>query len=198
MEKTMQIILSYIIMPLIGMGLILFALLKGKQFGQQQMNLGIKKLGLELKCDKTALLILMGFVLVIVSALFIYHDYDTQVAQLECQLNQAKLDIVNKDELLKKFKCYAMDFSLEFPEMDTVNVEDVSVQAAISRQGETQFQITTPETRVGLSNNLWVLIDNLHPGDELRILAYQGDEKTWQSNNICKVPKSRVQMVRID
>ncbi len=198
METTIQLILIYIVMPVIGLGLILFALVRGKQFDQQQMNLGLKKLGLELKCDKTALLILMGFVLLFVGGMFIYYDYDEQIATLECRLNQTKAEIASKDELLERFNCYAMHFSLVFPQEDSVAIGDINVQAVISRQGEGQPQITTPDTRMGLSNDLWVHIDNLHPGDELRLLAYQSDGTEWQSNDICEVPKSRIMMVRAE
>ncbi|UCD18436.1 MAG: hypothetical protein JSV44_05880 [Candidatus Zixiibacteriota bacterium] len=198
METTVKMILVYILLPLAGIGLILFSLLRAKRLCQRPVDLEYKKLGLHLKCDTLSLLVLLGFVMAIAGAFFYYGDYEDDISKLELQLENANTEIAAKDQVLQKFQCYAMRFSLVFPPEDSVDADKISVQAIISRQGQGQPQITAPDTRVGLSNDLWVHIDDLHPGDELRILAYEEEGRGWRSTNVCEIPKTQLKMARSD
>ena len=194
--KTYQMIFFYIVLPLLGIGLIIFALFRGRSLGQRPVEIALTKLGLNLKSDTLTLLIILGCVLACIGVFFWYRGYETQVADLKIELEQAKTRINTIDDVLKSFKVYAMRFHLIFPEIDTIDAREIKVQAYISKQGDPPPKLYDTETLVGFSNDIWVKIDNLNPGDKLCIVAYEGEDKSWQSAEI-EIPKAHIQMRRV-
>ena len=194
--ETYQMIFFYIVLPLLGIGLIIFALFRGRRLGQRPVEIALSKLGINLKSDTLTLMIILGCVLACLGVFFWSKGYETYVTELEGKVDKLEAEKKTKDELLERFKVYAMRFNLVFPKEDTLNTQDIKVQAYMAKQGKLPAKLYDPETFLGWSNDIWVKIDNLNPGDKLRIVAYEGEQKSWQSRDI-EIPKTNINMRRV-
>jgi hypothetical protein len=194
---TFQQILFYIVLPLLGIGLIIFALGWGRRLCKLPVEIDLKKLGLCLKSDALTLLILLGCALACVGVFVWFRGYETTVKNLKSDLQKAETKINTQDNILERFRAYNMGFLLVFAEAETVDPQEIKVQAYIAKQGDTSAQLYDANAEVGLSDDIWVRIDNLNPGDRLRIVAYGAEGEEWESAEIVEIPKSRIQMRRI-
>jgi len=194
--NTYQMILFFIVLPLLGLGLIIYALVMGRRLGQRPVEIVINWLGLSLKLDTLTLLILLGCILTSAGGYFWYRGYESQVADLKSKLLKAEAKKNTLDEVLERFRVYAMRFHLVFPQDETFNAQEVKARVYIAKQGEVSPRLYGAETLVGFSNEIWVKIDNLNPGDKLSIVAYEGEEKSWESPDI-EIPKTNIQMRRV-
>jgi hypothetical protein len=189
-------ILSYIV-PVIGIGLIVFAMVWGKRLSQRRVEIALAKLGIDLKTDTLTLMILLGCAMASVGILFWYQGYEAQVNQLKGDLEQAEVKLQSMNDVLESFKVYSMRFHPVFPKAETVNCREVEVQVYICKQGKGPPQLCASETTVGFSNDLWVNVDNLNPGDKLRLVAYEGEGKSWESADVIEVPQTDIQLRRV-
>jgi len=194
-DRTYQITFIYVILPLVGIALIVFALIWGRRLGKRPFEIGLAKLGINLKADTMTLLILLGFLMACVGVFFQYRGYETKVTDLKGLLNEAQTKIEERDKILKSFQVYSMRFHLLFPETDTIDAPKIEVQAYIEEPGQVGRQLRPCEKCDVVSNDVWVNVDDLRSGDKLRIVAYEGDEKSWMSNDV-EIPKTRLQMRR--
>ncbi|UCD93375.1 MAG: hypothetical protein JSU69_06255 [Candidatus Zixiibacteriota bacterium] len=195
METTLQMILFYIVLPLVGVALMVFAFVFGKRLCQRPVDFGLTKLGFKLTGDAFTFLVLLGFVMAMAGGYLNYQQYETKVAGLESKLELANAELSTVSNILDGFRAYAVRFHLCFPEEDSVDVEDITVQAYIAK-GDGQSQLYDPETMIGFSDDLWVKIDNLSHGDKLNIVAFDSGDKSWESSGVIEVPKSRLEMRR--
>ena len=189
-------ILSYIV-PLVGIGLIVFAVVRGKRLSQRRVEIGLARLGIDLKSDTLTLMILLGCVMASAGILFWYQGYEAQVNELKGDLEQAEVKLQSMNNVLESFKVYRMLFHPVFPTNETVDVRDVEIQVYICKQGKGAPQLCPSEATVGFSNDLWVNVDNLNPGDKLRLVAYEGEEKSWESADVIQVPQTNIQLRRV-
>ena len=196
METTLQMILFYIVLPLVGVVLIILAFIFGKRLCQRPVDFGLTKLGLKLTGDAFTFLVLLGFIMAMAGGYLNYQQYESQIAGLESKLELANAELATANGILEGFRAYCMRFHLCFPEEDSVDIEAINVQAYIAKQGEGPSQLYDPETIVGFSDDLWVKIDNLNHGDKLNIVAYDDKDRSWQSEGVIEVPKSRLEMRR--
>ena len=90
--KEFHTIILYIVLPLVGLGLIVFALTWGKRLGQRPVDIAIAKLGLNLKLDTLTFLILIGFVMTGAGGFLWYLDHETQVAEANKKLGQKEIE----------------------------------------------------------------------------------------------------------
>lgn len=187
-------ILLYVVFPLVGIALIVFALGWGSRLGRRPVELSLDRLGLNFKADILTFLVLLGFVLAGVGVFFGYQGYESRLLALQRQLEEMQTRMKTMDEALQSFKVYDMRLNLIFP--DEVDARNAKVQVYVSKQGKGPPQLSVPETDVGFSNDLWVKLDSLNRGDRLRIVAYEGAEKAWESSDI-EIPKTQVQMRRV-
>ena len=194
--NTYQMILLYVLLPLSGLGLIIFALVRGKHLGQKPVEIVLTKLGLSLKLDTLTLLILLGCVFSGVGVYFWYRGYESQVGDLKRKVEKVEAEKTTLDGVLERFRVYAMRFHLVFPKEEAINAKAIKTQAYIAKQSEVSPKLYEIEPLVGFSNDIWVKIDNLNPGDKLCIVAYEGLEKSWESADI-EIPKTNIQMRRV-
>lgn len=194
-DTTYQMAFIYIILPLVGIALIVFALIWGKRLGKRPFEISLAKLGVDLKADTMTLLILLGFLMACVGVFFQFRGYETQVTNLQEDLDNAETKIKERDEILKSFQVYAMRFHLVFPETDTIDAPKIKVQAYVEEPGQVGRQLRPCEKCDVISNDVWVNVDDLRSGDKLKIIAYEGDEKSWMSNDV-EIPKTKLQMRR--
>lgn len=194
--ETYQLIFFYIVLPLLGIGLIVFALVRGRRLGQRPVEISAAKLGLSLKSDTLTLLIILGCILACVGVFVWSRGYEAHVKGLKDKLQTVEAEKNNLYDVLDRLRVYAMRFNLVFPHEDTVNVKEFEVQVYKVKQGEVEPKLYTPKPLVGLMDDIWVNIDNLIPGDKLRIVAYEGGDKSWESSDI-EIPKSQIHMRRI-
>lgn len=193
-QNTIYELFLYIVIPIVGIGLMVFALGWGWRLGQRPVEIAIAKLGLNFKADILTLLVLLGFVMAGAGAFFWYRGYEFRLADLQGKLAQMQTKMNNMDEVLQSFKVYDLRLHLIFP--DQVDVRRTKVQVYITKQGRGSPQLSAPETDIGVANDLWVKLDSLNRGDKLRIVAYEGNEKTWESAHM-EIPKTQVQMTRV-
>jgi hypothetical protein len=198
METTLQMILFYIVLPLVGVGLIVFAFVFGKRLSLRPVDFGFDRMGLKLKCDAFTFLVLLGFVMAIIGGFLNYQGYESKIAGLESELEHADIELGTMNNILGRFKAYAMRFHLCFPEDDSVDIEKIKVQAYIAKQGEGPSQLYDPEIIVGFSDDLWVKIDNLNCGDKLNIVAFADEGRSWESAGVIEVPKTQLEMRRME
>ena len=192
-----QVIL-FILLPVVGIGLLLYALFLGKRLEGNPIEIKIEKPKLDLTLDRPSLVILLGVFLMVIGVLMWNQGYKTKVSRLEDNLKSAKNEIVHKDNLLGKFKYYSMQLPLFFPENDITDANDVSVQVYIQKEDMESPILSDSKKVVGISQDISVYIDYLNPGDKLRIRAYEGEGKVWEGVNIVEVPKINIQMRRVE
>jgi hypothetical protein len=191
-----QIILLYIVLPLVGIGLILFSAIWGKRLVERPVEIAVSKLGLSLKTDTLTMLIVLGSVMACMGVFFIYQGYEKQIEESNKQLIEKDSEIKSLNQSLYKFKVYSMRFHLTFESRNNIDTQNFTVQVYNWKQGKGSPQITSPPTISGL-NELWVTIDNLNPGDEIRIIAYEGEKLAWRSRKI-EIPKTDLPMTKVE
>lgn len=196
LAKELHTIILYIVLPFVGLGIIVFALTWGTRLGKRPVEIAIAKWGLNLKLDTLTFLILIGFIMAGVGGFLWYQDYGKQISEAKNKLGQKEIEVETYKQFVEKFKLYSMRFHLNFPETDIVNVRKIKVQVYILKQDKGPPQLSDTEPVVGLMNDLWVSIDNLNPGDKLRIIAYEGQEKSWESLEV-EIPKTHLQLRKV-
>ncbi len=205
--KIYQIILLYVVLPLMGIGLIVFAVTWGKRLVQRPVEITVSKLGLNLKTDTLVILILLGSVMASMGVYFIFQGYEKRIEETNKENNKqliekdTEIKILSKsfDNLSKsfdKFKVYAMRFRLIFKSTNNIDTQKFKVQIYNWKQGKGEPQITSPATIPGV-NELWVSVGNLNAGDELRIIVYEDENKKWQSGKI-EIPKTDLLMTKVE
>lgn len=195
-SQAHTMILLYLV-PLVGMVLIVFALVWGKRLGQRRVEIALTKLGIDLKSDTLTLMILLGCAMASVGILFWYQGYEAQVRKLKADVQQAKYKMESMNNILQSFRVYSMQFHPVFPKADTVNVKDMEVQVYICKQGKGPPQLCTSQATIGFSNDLWVNVDNLNPGDKLRLVTYGSEGESWESADVIEVPQTDIQLRRV-
>ena len=194
--KIYQIILLYMVLPLVGIGLIVFTVTWGKRLAQRPVEIAVSKLGLNLKTDTLTILILLGAVMASIGVFFIFQGYEKQIEETNRQLIEKDSEIKHLSKSLDKFKVYSMPFHLIFKSTNSVDTEKFRVQVFNWKQGKGEPQITSPPAIPGL-NELWVTVENLNPGDQIRIIAYEDENKSWQSGKI-EIPKTDLLMTKVE
>jgi hypothetical protein len=185
----------YIVLPLFGIGCIVFALGWGMRLGQRPVEIGFNKLGLTVKADLLTLLVLLGFVLAGVGAFFAYQGYEAKLVRDAKMISQEQAKTILLQNELESFKVYDMSFHLIFPE--PVDVRRAKIQIYITKKGQGPPQLSTPETDIGIANDLWVKMKGLTSGDKFRIVAMEGIDKNWVSADM-EIPKAQIQMSRVN
>lgn len=194
--KIYQIILLYIVLPLMGIGLIVFTVTWGKRLVQRPVEIAVSKLGLNLKTNTLTILILLGSIMASIGVFFIFRGYEKQIEETNKQLIEKDSEIKILSKFLDKFKVYAMRFHLIFKSTNNIDTQEFKVQVFNWKQGKGAPQITSPDAIPGL-NELWVTIDNLNPGDEIRIIVYEDENKSWKSGKI-EIPKTDLPMTKVE
>lgn len=186
-----------IILPIVGIGLLLYALFLGKNLKGNPIEINIPNPELHIKLDRQSLVILSGIFLMILGVIIWNQGYKTTASRLEDDLKSAKDEITAKNNLLERFKYYNMNFPLIFPENDNIYPDDISVQVYILKPGMQSAILCDSKKIISLSNEISVNIDYLNPGDKLRIKAYEGENSEWEGINIVEIPKTNIQMLRV-
>jgi hypothetical protein len=197
MEGTYQTVLITIVLPVAGLGLVFGALIWGKRLPQRYQELSIKKIGIELKLGTMTFMVLLGFAVASVPVYVTLSDYQTRIDSLKKQAGDRAAEIATMERVLDGFKDYAMRIHLCFPETDTVDMEQVEVQAYVSKGGTAPPELSASETTVGFADDLWVSVCNLNPGDQLRLVAHEGDDRFWQSIGVLEIPNAELNMRRV-
>ena len=190
----------YIVLPFLGVALIVFALGWGWRLGKRPVEIGVAKLGMNLKADILTLLLLLGFSLCVVGVFFVYRDYETRLERLDGELNQVRGQLASIDKFRKtltdemeRLQGYDLGFRLNFPEAPR---EDTQIQVYIG--GVTEAPRLTPkvDTRVD-GNAIWIkLPQRLNRGDRIRVVALE-QGRNWDSGAI-DIPTIPLQMRRTD
>ena len=179
-----------------GIGLIVFTVTWGKRLVQRPVEIAVSKLGLNLKTDTLTILILLGSIMASIGVFFIFRGYEKQIEETNKQLIEKDSEIKILSKSLDKFKVYAIRFHLIFKSTNNIDTQKFKVQVFNWKQGKGRPQITSPDAIPGL-NELWVTIDNLNPGDEIRIIVYEDENKSWQSGKI-EIPKTDLSMTKVE
>ena len=191
-----QVIL-FILLPVVGIGLLLYALFLGKNLEGNPIEIKIGKPKLDLKLDRLSLVILLGVFLMIFGVIIWNQGYKTKVSKMEDDLNSAKDEITQKDNLLEKFRYYRLQIPLIFPENDITDANDINTQVFKQKEDSESAKLCDHKKAISFSQDISVIVDYLNPGDELRIVAYEGEDKKWEGVNIVEVPKIKIQMRRV-
>lgn len=194
--NTFYVIL-FILLPVVGIGLLLYALFLGRNLEGNPIKIKIDRPRLDLELDRLSLVILLGVFLMIFGVIIWNQGYKIKASRMEYDLKSAKNEITTKNNLLEKFKCYSVKFPLIFPENGNINPNDISVQVYILKPGMESAKLCDFKKITSLSNDISVSIEYLNPGDRLRIRAQEVENREWEGINIVEIPKIDIQMRRV-
>ena len=97
-ENTLYMtMLLYVVSPLVGIALIVFALGWGSRLGRRPVELSLDRLGLNFKADILTLLVLLGFVLAGVGVFFGYQGYESRLLALQRKLDEMQTKMNSMD-----------------------------------------------------------------------------------------------------
>jgi hypothetical protein len=191
--------LQDIIFLVVGIGIMVFTLVWGGRLGTGPVELGVPKLGLNLKADRLTLIFLLGFLMTGVGVFFRYRGYESQVKQLQSQVIGLQGRVSQLDSTMQKltdalqgFKEYDLGLNLVFP--DSVDPRPFNIQVYTKKLSDVNFELLTikAETDVG---GTWVKINNLSRGERIKIVAQEPDSTIWEGNDV-EIPKTQIQMTR--
>ncbi len=185
--STTQTILVNIVFPVVGIGLIVFALVlvKQKRLSGTPVEIGKDKDGSYLKANTATFLILLGVVIAAGPVVyFLNKGYEERLAKLKVEVKDLNTKLSTKDEVLKDFMAYDLRLNLIFPEDATANPFNADVVGYVRKQDEVAAKPYTwrkePDKGVG---GIIVHFDNLHIGDKMYVLVKDGD-KEWRSDDM--------------
>jgi len=190
----------YGVLPLLGVGLMVFALGWGKRLGTRPVEVALNKLGMSLKADLVTLLLLLGFSLCVVGVFFLYRDYESRLTRVNDELAQMKAQLSTVESFRKTFleemerlRGYDLGFRLTFPERPR---DDTKIQVYVGRSNEAP-ELAPRVEKTFEGNSIWVkLPQRLNRGDRIRVVALE-PTRGWDSGEI-HIPTIPVQMRRTE
>jgi hypothetical protein len=172
-------------------------LLWGKKLSQLPVIIESTKLGFKLNTNTMTLLVLAALMIVFLIAFRGINYYEEREQKLKNDLDQAGAKITMMETFLDRFRSYVILFRLVFPETEKINAGAIKTQVYICKQGQESSQLTEAERTLGFLNDIWIRVQNLNPGDKLKIIAQEGDGRFWESTGVVEIPKSDLSMRRV-
>lgn len=192
-----QNVLVYVILPILGIGLMIFALGWGKTLKGRPVEIALDKIGLNFKADATTLLILVGFILVGAGVYFWQQQYETRLSALRSELKDMRGKVSTIAEAMQKLKQYDLRLNLLFPEDEPANPFTAQVQPFVLKKGEHIPRPFDEQTRVDRGEGgIVVYFDKLGVGDRLYVFVEDGGLK-WRSDDMV-TPTAHLKMNRMD
>jgi len=190
-DPIYQTILVYIVLPLVGIGLIVFALVSGKRLSERPVEIVLDKLGLGLKADAFGLMILVGFVMTSVGVFFLYQGYQTELEKYQTELEKKNNVAGFIATVREKVKEYNLNLILDFPESLNPNLTEADLY--IRRKGMSNDVLYKHLEKLKQEpGGIVVQFSGLSEGDTVYVEAeYAG--KKWQSDYI-RVPTAYLKM----
>jgi hypothetical protein len=174
---------------------ILIAALRGRPLEKAPVDLGLSKLGISLRGDRVTLLALLSCAVAVVPLAIWYQGYRARLEKSELALAKERERTALTEQALDRFKFYELWVNPKLPAGVDVEKLRQRVQIVIGRPGGGPPKLEAPrDVRVGPANDLWVHVDRLNPGDELRIVI-QADQGSWTSETL-QIPRTQVEMRR--
>jgi len=179
LEWTMyREILVTIILPLVGIGFIVAAMIWRQYLsGQKVVDLTADKLGLVLRADAFGLVVLLGFVMTSAGIFFLYHGYESKLKTLQGE----KLGL---EQAIAELKVYDLRLSLIFPDDNPPNPFKVNVHKAyVQKKGEREtkpYELARFDKGFG---GIIVNFEKLSLGDKLHVVV-EGQDRKWRSDEM--------------
>jgi hypothetical protein len=201
-----QVILIFAVFPVVGLSLIVFAIVRQKHMiGRQVINLTYSRLGIGLKADAFALVVLIGCAMCGASVFLILQGYDIKLKALEGQVGtlQNQMQGMNEtvQETISAIKDYNLDLWLIPAPTDPPPASgggaqsipiDAKINAFVQRKGASQAELYNDFQVKKGPGGLTVHFDKLRLGDILRVTATSGSSR-WQSDYL-EMPSAIVTM----
>lgn len=176
-------------------GTILVTTLRGRPVERAPVDFGLTKLGVSLRGDRVTLLALLSCAVALVPLAIWYQGYRAQLQDSQLALAKERERAAATEQALDRFKFYELWVNPKLPPGIDVERLRERVQIVVGRPGGAPPRLEAPrEVRVGPANDLWVRVDRLNPGDELRIVI-QAEQGSWTSDTL-QVPRTQVEMRR--
>lgn len=196
----MRDLIIYVVLPLVGICLIVFALGWGKSLTRQPVEFSFDRLGLSLKADALMVVILLGFIMAGTGAFFLYQGYESKLAVLHQDLDamQNKVDQIRDtiNDAMKSLKQYDLRLNLVFPSGEQPeNPWTVNVNAYVRKNDQKvdkPYDLRQVERGAG---GICVEVSKLNVGDMLYVTVEEGD-KRWRSDDLV-TPSAHLKMNRI-
>lgn len=188
----MVMIIENYIYLILGLLIILLSLFFSKSLGNRPVILNIEKIGFNLNADRLTLFYLLGFLIIGVGVFIKVKGYETRLTNLEQDLNSRET-IKQQLSILKE---YELDISLEFDTSFNINPMDKSLIYWIDKSTGGPIDQYPIRPIFGEFGEVSVHIENVKPGEKIRIIAKKTDTEAWVSEEI-EVPKSKVRLTRI-
>lgn len=176
----------------VGVVIILFVLVRGRQLGRAPVELGLQKLGINFKADRLTLFFLVGVLMAGVAVFFRYQSYDSQAKEMRGKLETMNSRLAILTDELQGFKVYDVRLNVAFP--DDVDPRKLNIGVHTKKQTEDVFKLTDTRAETDFGGT-WVKLSNLQRGDRVKVVAVEPDGTTWESQDI-EIPKTSVRMTR--
>ena len=207
-DKTLTTEAIFLFSLCAGIVLIIFSIIwSGRLKNRPPVEIVLSKLGINLKLDTLALLILVGVLIAGGGGFFLYQSYEGRLESMTLEYRQKlesmKIDLDNTsvrlttlEDTVKEFKDYDLTFKLDFwgPIEDLPNYPETEIIAYLRRKGEKDYitydKIIIEKDKHGIN----VEVGDLRPGDTVRLNA-KNEDKTWVSQ-LTKIPEARIIMTQ--
>ena len=184
-----------------GLGLIALALLLSQRLGKREVIIKLDKLGVDFKADRLTFVLLIGLMLIAVGVFFRYRNYETDVNDLQLQVQGLRsgqeeskkiLDAL-RDEL-REFKAYDLGLNIAFPSVAGDDVEKYFKTEVWIKKGNDPFALSDYKP-VTANGQTFVRLSNLNQGQKIMIVARDTRDNTrWQSTNDIVIPETQIEM----
>jgi hypothetical protein len=184
-----------------GLSLIALALILSRRLGNQPVQFGFTKLGLDIKADRLTFVLVIAVLLIGVGVFFRYQNYESQLKTLQAQVagfgplqNQYSQNLQSLRDDLHEFKVYDLGLKIVFPNVSGSDVENFFEIQILTQREPQPFAISNykPTTNYG---ETYVNLNNLNRGEKVRIMAKdKRDDTMWVSTNDILIPETEIQM----